>query len=273
MSVRNEKGLVYDQAHNVIEKCIQEILNYEGKAGTVLKKTKVMNIMLEKTKEKNKNLKNLTIDTEKIEIDQSSNLNLANKTGIAQEKIRNMIVKKVIQQIPQEYSKLLEEDINEATSTLIEAAQNPNQFITNITRQHFEKFLENLKNPFVNLSIENWKIETKRTTQQIECDLMFELKKDMKQPVVKIILKPPIVKNPLLKIKFRIDGEGRIAGMKISYTRKKLKIALGELSAKLNIIITEIKVLDMAVPSSQGDVIYIASKEFKHEFKEISIAI
>ena len=81
MSLNSDSSL-HDILTGIIRECIKEILDIPS-ADDVMTNSKVMGLLLEKAKAKNKNIRNLSIDTEQIEINQYYNKSLSNQTQTA----------------------------------------------------------------------------------------------------------------------------------------------------------------------------------------------
>jgi len=275
MTIKGQKNSLAVSVNTVIEHCISEILHGQTEYRTIFEKSTAMDKMLETTRNENKDLKNLILDSEKIEINQNFSSALTSRISVAQNKIGNWIIEKVSKEIPLKYTKLLENDINDINSNLIEALEDPDQFLTKLTKKEAEKFLQTLKNPFVTFNIDedSWKVVTTGNNPHIECNLKFKLNEKMKQPVVKLEIDPPIGKNPLLKIKFKISGEGTISGTKLSYSQKKFKIILGKLEATFSVVIEETKIMDaLSLPKQDNEPLYkIFEKKYESNLPEISI--
>ena len=232
----------------------------------VLNNSKILDVMSDRIKDKKTNL---TVGNQTIKTNRHDEY-ITDKVSKTKGQFVSLVGKKLINKAPKKYSEILSNDLDEINKTLINALESPDEFFSEFTKEKIEELLSNIKNPFVDITVDKWEITLNRNKKQLDCGFKFSIKKDIKQPVVKIVLQPPIGKNPLVKIKFKISGELTLSDIKLEHVQKRFEIDLGHLGGILNIVVSEISIGNIS--SGQEKILLdIVKKKISQDLPKISI--
>lgn len=110
-------------------------------------------------------------------------------------------------------------------------------FISKFATLLAKRMVEEVKIPFVEMTLDKIRIETKGKQQQVKIK-NFETKVGPLRPVVEIVYTAFAVPHTS-KVKFQIDATVKIPEMEFYVTPKELGIQSGKLSAKLNLSVLE----------------------------------
>lgn len=255
------------EVSNVIKYCITEIMGVHS-LDTIIEKSQLIDLTLDRAKKENKNIVNLKIDQQTTEINPNQIGNFNQRKENAKKKICESIIKKIIEEIPSKYSNLLSNDFEKISKTLFEYTKTPDKINTEFTKQQLEQLLQGLENPFVDITIDTLELITENNLPQIEGCCQFEFKKNAKQPVAIVSINPQLGQNPLMKIKFKIQGYIKFPRMKIN-DFKNFNILFGEFDATLGIAIQEIKVMDAGISGQDEEAMYtISERNIKYRLPE-----
>jgi len=255
---------------NVIKFCMTEIMSTQS-VNKIMEKSKLIDLALDQAKEEGKNIVNLNLEQQKTEINPKRIVDFSQRKGSAKNKIGEKIIAKIIEEIPSKYSDFGLGDFEEGDKSLMRYLQKPESIPSDVVKQSLEKFFQDLENPFVDITIDTLNVLTKNNAPQIESCCQFKIKEDAKQPVAIISMTPPLGQNPLMKIKFKIEGNIIFPNMKIT-DLQNFNITLGEFDATLAIAIQEIKAIGMGLARHDEDAIYrISEKNIKYRLPDKEI--
>lgn len=250
-----------DVLHSILDEVLRNQLDDVVKNSEI---TDSISKRIEKDKETNLTVEDQSITISKHDKDTNEKISKLNN------KIASLVGKKIIKEVPEKYSEIADHDLDEINETLANALDDPDKFFSEFTQEKIEELLSNIKNPLVNITVEKWEITLNKNKQQLECGFNFVIKNDIKQPVAKVMLHPPLGKNPLVKIKFKISGELTLSDIKLEHVQKRFEIDLGHLGGILNIVVSEISIANIS--SGQEKILLdIVEKEISQDLPKISI--
>ena len=183
-------------------------------------------------------------------------------------KISEKAVNDLVKKIPEYYTKLLDLKIEETYNiSLQDLLTNPQKTISDFTKESLNDLLKKAENKYLAISIEDFKINVKKTKTAINIAARISLKP--LNPYVQVLFEANGIKKQLCKLTFQTDGTINFSEIMIVAQKKELEVNLGRLDAKFRVSLKDLEVIDKKIISLQdgNDVSHeLITVEVKKEF-------